>query len=167
VPGVSLRDAAAVCTDFGRVSQSIEIAGLLERAAAVLNASGAIVWLTSPDRSEMYAAAAAGYDERLLARIGSIRRDASNVTAAAFRDASPRTSASARSSAAALAVPLMTPLGPVGVFSAEIRDVATVDETRLAIATIFAAQLATLLGAMASQSSSTEATGTDNRTAQA
>jgi hypothetical protein len=115
----------------------------------VLGASGAIVWMTTPDRHELYPAAGAGYDARVLARIGSIRRDASNVTAAALRDAAPRTSAGLGPSAAALAVPLMTPLGPVGVFSAELRDVDTVDEARLAVATIFAAQFATLLGSMA------------------
>jgi hypothetical protein len=123
---------------------------LLERAAKVLGASGVIVWLATPDRHEMYPAVSAGYDERLLARIGAIKRDASNVTAAALREASARTSPGAAQSAAALAVPLMTPLGPVGVFSAEIRDAATVDETRLAVATIFAAQLATLLGSIGS-----------------
>jgi hypothetical protein len=160
-PGISLRDAAAVCTDLGRVSQSIEIEALLERAASVLTATGAIVWLASPDRSEMYPAASAGYDDRLLARIGSIGRDASNVTAAAFRDAAPRTSARAGSASAALAVPLLTPLGPVGVLSAEVRDVANVDESRLAVATIFAAQLATLLGSMAAPAATAAATGTD------
>jgi hypothetical protein len=164
-PGISLRDAAAVCTDLGRVSQSIEIETLLERAATVLTATGAIVWLASPDRSEMYPAASAGYDDRLLARIGSIARDASNVTAAAFRDAAPRTSARSGSASAALAVPLLTPLGPVGVFSVEIRDVASVDESRLAIATIFAAQLATLLGSMTAPQATAAATGTDTASA--
>ena len=145
-PAISLREAAAVCTDLGRVSQSVEISALLERAANVLNASGAIVWMTSPDRHELYPAVSAGYDERLLDRIGSIKRDANNVTAAALRDAMARTSPSAGTSAAALAVPLLTPLGPVGVLSAEIRTVAAVDDTRRAVATIFAAQLASLLG---------------------
>jgi hypothetical protein len=145
---VSLIDAAAVCTDLGRVSQSIEITALLERAAKVLNASGAVVWMATPDRHEMYPAASAGYDERLLMRIGAIKRDANNVTAAALRDGASRTSPKAANSSAALAVPLMTPLGPVGVFSAEIKEVAIVDETRLAVATIFAAQLASLLGSM-------------------
>ena len=145
-PAISLREAAAVCTDLGRVSQSVEISALLERAANVLNASGAIVWMTSPDRHELFPAVSAGYDERLLSRIGSIKRDANNVTAAALRDATARTSPSAGTSAASLAVPLLTPLGPVGVFSAEIRTVAAVDDTRLAVATIFAAQLASLLG---------------------
>jgi hypothetical protein len=161
-PGVNLRDAAAVCTELGRASQSVEISTLLDRAAKVLSASGAIVWLASPDRSEMFPAVAAGYDERLLARIGSIPRDASNVTAAAFRDTSPRTSGRSGSAAAALAVPLLTPLGPVGVFTAEIQEIASVDETRLAVATIFAAQLATLLGSMDAPAASTPAaTGTD------
>lgn len=151
-PGISLREAAAVCTELGRVSQSIEISALLERAAQVLNASGVVVWMASPDRHEMYPAASAGYDERLLTRIGAIKRDANNVTAGALRDAAPRTSAKTAASAAALAVPLMTPLGPVGVFSAEILEVPAVDETRLAVATIFAAQLATLLGSMSAPS---------------
>ena len=147
-PSVSLPDAAAVCTELGRVSQSVEISSLLARAAMVLNASGAIVWMASPDRHEMFPAASAGYDERLLARIGAIKRDANNVTAAALRDAAPRMSPRQGASAAALAVPLLTPLGPVGVFSAEIGDVQAIDETRLAVATIFAAQLASLLGSM-------------------
>ena len=68
---------------------------------------------------------------------------------ASLRDAAARTSPGVGSSAAALAVPLMTPIGPVGVLSAEMREVNEVDETRLAVATIFAAQLAALLGSMA------------------
>jgi hypothetical protein len=148
-PWLSLREAAAVCTDLGRVSQSIEISALLQRAANVLNASGVVVWMASSAGRELYPAASAGYDERLLARIGSIPRDAANVTAGALRDAAPRTSPALGSSAAALAVPLMTPIGPVGVFSAEIRELSEVDEARMAVAAIFAAQLATLLGSMA------------------
>jgi hypothetical protein len=148
-PWLSLREAAAVCTDLGRVSQSIEISALLQRAANVLNASGVVVWMASSAGRELYPAASAGYDDRLLARIGSIPRDAANVTAGALRDAAPRTNPALGSSAAALAVPLMTPIGPVGVFSAELREVSEVDEARMAVATIFAAQLATLLGSMA------------------
>jgi hypothetical protein len=43
---------------------------------------------------------------------------------------------------------LITTLGPVGVFSAELREIADVDSDRLALAAIFAAQLANLLGSM-------------------
>ena len=82
---VPLAEAAAVCTDLGRVSQSNEISALLGRAAEVLTASGVIVWVASENRDELFPAAGSGYDERLFERIGSIRRDASNITAAAFR----------------------------------------------------------------------------------
>jgi len=144
-----LPDAAAVCVDLARLSDSNQISALLERAASVLNASGIVVWMASEDRNELFPAASAGYDDRLLTRIGSIARDASNLTAAAFRDGVSRTSARGDASAAALAVPLVTPDGPVGIFSAEIKDVPEVDPARLAVSTIFAAQLSTLLGSIA------------------
>ncbi len=148
-PAIDLPDAAAVCTAFARVSESSEISALLGRAATVLTASGVIVWVASAQGTELLAAAASGYDERLFTRLGSIDREASNVTAAAFRDGKAQTRSRGTGTAAALAVPLMTPIGPVGVFSAELREIADVDADRLALASIFAAQLANLLGSMA------------------
>lgn len=148
VPPITLTEAAAVCTDLGRVSQSNEIGTLLERAGRVLSASGVIVWMASENRDELFPVVSSGYDERLFARIGSIRRDASNLTASAFRDGGARTSPKGCSSAAALAVPLLTPQGPIGIFSAEFRELSEVDSDRLALATIFAAQLANLLGSI-------------------
>jgi GAF domain len=145
-PLPSLREAAAICTELARASQSIEVSDLLARVAKVLDASGAVVWMASADGRELYPAASAGYDERLLARIGTIPRTANNVTAGAIRSGTPKSSARVGQSAAALAVPLLTPLGAVGVLSAELKNVAEVDETRLAVATIFAAQLASLVG---------------------
>lgn len=152
----NLTAAAAVCTDLARVSQSNEMSSLLDRAARVLDATGVVVWMSSQDRTELFPGASAGYDERLLARIGSISRDAANVTAAAFREAAPKFSTAAGSSAAALAVPLLTPLGAAGVLSAELRDTVEVDPHRMALATIFAAQLASLLGSMTSAVTTSE-----------
>jgi hypothetical protein len=145
-----MTEAARICTDIARVSDSTEIAALLTRAAKVLDSSGMIVWIASADGSELYPVASAGYDERMLARIGSIPRDASNLTAAAFRDAATRTAAAVGASPAALAVPLVAPQGAVGVLSAEIRLSDNVDPARLALATILGAQLATLLGSLPS-----------------
>ena len=147
-PVSPLPEAAAVCTDLGRVSQSNEISALLGRAANVLAASGVIVWIASENRDELFPAVASGYDERLFERIGSITRDAANLTASAFRGGSPRTSMGGGGSAAAIAVPLLSPQGPVGVFSAELRPGVESDADRLALAAIFSAQLATLLGSM-------------------
>jgi hypothetical protein len=145
---VPLAEAAAVCVDLARLSDSGEISTLLGRAAGVLNASGIVVWMASEDRKELYPAAAAGYDDRLFSRIGSIARDASNLTGAAFRESASKTSPGSDSTAAALAVPLVTPDGPVGVLSAELKSPGQVDSSRLAVATIFAAQLSMLLGSM-------------------
>jgi hypothetical protein len=149
----SLREAAAICTELGRASQSIEVSNLLARAAKVLDASGAIVWMTSADGRELYPAVSTGYDDRLLTRIGTIPRSANNVTASAIRTGTVRTSPRAGQSAAAVAIPLLTPLGAVGVLSAEMKNVPEVDDTRLAVATIFAAQLAGLVGSKATASS--------------
>ena len=118
------------------------------RAADVLSASGVIVWVASENRDELFPAAASGYDQRLFERIGSIRRDASNLTASSFRGGVSKTTARREGAPSALAVPLLTPHGPVGVFSAELREVAEVDTDRLAVAAIFAAQLASLLGSI-------------------
>lgn len=144
-----LGEAAALCTDLARASEASEITGLLSRASAVLNASGIIVWLAAPDRQSLFPAAASGYPEELFARIGSIPREATNLTAEAFRESSSRTSRRrSAAAAAALAVPLLTPQGAVGVFSAELRNLVEVDPQQLALARIFAAQLSTLLGSI-------------------
>jgi hypothetical protein len=143
------RDTAALCTDLARVADSQEIPTLLARAAALLNASGLVVWMASEGGLELCPAVTTGYDDRLIALMGTISREADNVTAAAFRDGLARTSAARPNASAALAVPLLTPAGAVGVLSAEIRDVPEIDPQRQALASILSAQLATLLGSSA------------------
>jgi len=143
-----LASAAALCTDLARVTDSTEVTRLLERAADVLEASGVIVWVAGPTGAELFAAGSHGYDERMFARIGAIHRDAANLTAAAFREGSLRTSAALGASAAAIAVPLIGPSGVVGVLSAELRESGELTPSASALATIVAAQLATLVGSM-------------------
>ena len=111
----------------------------------MLNATGLVLWMASDARDGLVPAATAGYDERLVSRIGSISRDDENLTAKAFRETASRTSKARHGSAAALAVPLVAPSGAVGVLSAELRESPDVDAQQLAIATIVAAQLSMLL----------------------
>jgi hypothetical protein len=80
----------------------------------------------------------------MVSRIGRIPRDSANLTAAAFRDNIPRISAATPTAPAALAVALCGPTGPAGVLSMELKSGIPPDEARVALATIFAAQLATL-----------------------
>jgi hypothetical protein len=152
---VDLPAAAAVCTDLARVADSNEIGGLLSRASSVLDAKGIILWISSNDRSELFPVASAGYDQRVISRIGSLAREATNLTADAFRQGNTRASAASIGMPCAVAIALAGPEGPVGVLSAEL-DGAEVGKTRIALAEIFAAQLATLIGSLPAAPSSVE-----------
>ena len=101
--------------------------------------------MASDGRDGLVPAAASGYDERMVSRIGTISRTDDNLTANAFRDGAARTSKGRAGSQAALAVPLLTPSGPAGVLSAELCDAQEVDPQQLAIAMIVAAQLSMVL----------------------
>jgi hypothetical protein len=109
-----------------------------------LDANGVIVWIASNDGTALSPVASHGFDSKMVSRIGRIPRDSHNLTAAAFRDNIPRVSAVTPTAPAALAVALCGPTGPVGVLSVELKSGVPADEGRVALARIFAAQLATL-----------------------
>jgi hypothetical protein len=140
----TLKTAAEVCADLSAIVDIGALSGALSRACEVLGASGLVVWVASNDGSLLSPVAAHGFDPNLIMRIGSIRRDSMNLTASAFREGASRVSGATAKLPSALAVALNGPSGPVGVLSAELRAGITPDETCLALATIFAAQLATL-----------------------
>ncbi len=148
---------ASLCGDLATVTDSAQMEHVLDRARKLLNARGLIVWASTAERDELQPVVASGYDARVITRLGPIRKDAENLTAAAFRENAVRSSAAAGSTAAALAVPLPAPEGPAGVFSAELATAATADEGTLAAARLVAAQLGTLLGSALPKSPDAEA----------
>jgi GAF domain-containing protein len=89
-----------------------------------------------------------GYPASVLARMGSIARDADNAAAAAYREAVPRTVPARGAAPGALVTPIVTAEGCVGVLAAEMRDGAESDEATRAVAGILAAQLATFVTAL-------------------
>jgi len=133
-----------ICSDLSTLADPGALTGALARAGAALDAGGLIVWVASNDGGSLSPVATHGFDPKLVARIGRIPRDSSNMTAAAFRENAPRVSAATANAPAAIAVSLCGPTGPVGVLSAELQQGIPADEGRVALATIFAAQLATL-----------------------
>jgi hypothetical protein len=137
---------AALCADFTRVSESAELTPLLARAGALLDAPGVIVWVVTPDGDRLTPAAVHGYDERTLARIGSIPLTGDNLTVTAFCRAAPLTRPSAGGTPGAVAVPLVSTSGPVGVLSAEVKPGVDADRAA-AVAAVMAAPLATLFPA--------------------
>lgn len=136
---------AQLCGELARITESRQLPGLLERAAKVLEASGIIAWVADPTGNELRPAMSYGYTDRAVAKMGGIPREASNAVAAAYRAAEMRTVAGDNFTNGALVAPLMTADGCIGVLSAEMKSGAEKDESSQALATIFAAQLATLV----------------------
>jgi GAF domain-containing protein len=82
----------------------------------------------------------------VLAQLPTVGRDADNATAAAFRSAQTCAINGSDHSSGALAVPLLTPAGCAGVLAIELQHGSEQTRSVRAVATIFAAQLAQLIG---------------------
>ena len=140
----SVRTASEICADLSALADPGALQGVLERVSTLLNATGLIVWVSSNDAGSLSPVATHGFDPKIVSRIGRVARDSANLTAAAFRDNAPRMSAATATTPAALAVPMCGPTGPSGVLSIEMRAGQAVEESKVALASIVAAQLATL-----------------------
>jgi hypothetical protein len=145
-PAIDLPGVAALCSDLARVIDTHALPAILERAATVLDAPGIVLWIADPDGQELSPIVTHGYPQQLVSRLGTIQRDAQNATASAFRTSLLQTVRTDAISNGAIAAPLVTPAGCVGVMAAEVRHSGESDAAKLAVATIVAAQLATLVG---------------------
>ena len=145
-PAVNFNAVAVLCTELSRVDDTMALPPLLGRAAALLDAVGIILWIADPDARELNPVLAQGYPQHLINRLGTIGRDAENATAAAFRTGLLQTVLADGVSNGAIAAPLVTCGGCVGVMAAEVKPDSEKQEAKLAAATIVAAQLASLVG---------------------
>jgi len=146
VPVLDFKVVATLCTELSRVDDTMALPPLLERAAAVLDAAGIILWIADPDGRELNPVLAQGYPQHLVNRLGTIPRGAENATAAAYRTGMLQTVFGNGTSNGAIAAPLLTCGGCVGVMAAEVKGDTERLEANLAAATILAAQLAYLVG---------------------
>jgi hypothetical protein len=143
---LDLGKVASLCTELARITDTRSLPDVLERTASVLDANGVVLWIADPDGRELNPIVTHGYPPQLVTRLGTIPRDAENATAAAFRTAMLQTVHADAISNGAIAVPLVTPSGCVGVMAAEVRSGGERQDAKLAAAAIVAAQLATLVG---------------------
>jgi len=142
---VNLGAAAELCVDLARVMDGRDIPALVERAATVLEARGVVLWAVDADGARLRPSIAHGYSDRTIARLGTLQVDADNVTSMAYRSARPQTMSGVNpSDSGAIAVPLITANGCVGVLAAEIRQNRPGADL-LPVARIIAAQLAALV----------------------
>jgi hypothetical protein len=141
-----LVNAAALATDFGRVRDSRELEGLLGRAAEALDASGIVVWMGSAEGTTLQPALVHGYSPQTIARIQAMPRSSDNAAAAAYRSGTLQiVLARPGGGNGAVAAPILSADGCVGVFSAEIRGGAETSQGVQALAVIIAAHLASVV----------------------
>lgn len=144
-PPIDLTKAAKICADLARVLDAGDLPALLTRAADVLKAPGLIVWVADQNGQMLYPLLTHGYPAATLMKMGSLRTDADNATAAAWRTGELRAVPATSEAPGALVAPIVTSDGCVGVLAAEVKDGRELRSEVRALATIFAAQLATLV----------------------
>jgi hypothetical protein len=142
--GPDLKLVAEICADLSALTDIGALSGALARASEAIGAKGLIVWVASSDGGLLSPVSTYGFEPRVVERIGTIDRASANLTAEALRENAPRVSAGTASAGAAIAVPMCGPTGPVGVLSAELKLGKDASEACVAVASILAAQLATL-----------------------
>jgi GAF domain-containing protein len=144
---LDLLAAAHLCTKFGQADAESDVTLLLQEASRVLDAIGLIVWTWEPETGTLTPSISDGYSDRVLTQLPTVRRDADNATAAAFRSGQTCAVAGADGATGALAVPVMAPTGCVGVLAVELQHGAEQAAPVRAVATMFAAQIGRLLEA--------------------
>jgi hypothetical protein len=145
MPARSLAETAELCVDLSRVIEARDLPSLLERAAGVLDAKGLVLWTADSGGALLRPSLTHGYPERVLVRLGPLQIDADNMTSLAYRSMRAQTvNGSGPGTAGAIAVPLVTPQGCVGVLAAELNQHQPGPET-LSVARIISAQLSALV----------------------
>jgi hypothetical protein len=148
---VDLAAAADVCTAISRVTSVAALNEVLGHAAAVLDATGVIVWLGAGE--ELFPATAFGYDPRVVSRLGPIARFSDNATANAWLMGQVRTVAGDGTTNGAIVAPMFGPDACIGVLAAEVRHGREADPATQAVTTMIAAQLASAVIAWPAASS--------------
>ena len=142
---VSLTEAAQLCGDLARVLDGRDVPALLERTATLLDAKGLVLWAADTSGAILRPSLSHGYPDKVVSRLRPLQVDGDNVTALAFRSMEAQSLPGATlTDAAALAVPLVTGGGCVGVLAAEVRQNKPHPDL-VQVARIIAAQFSTLV----------------------
>ena len=144
-PSPQLIEAAELCVDLARVMDGRDIPALVERTAAILDAKGVIIWVADAEGRELRPALTHGYPDKVLDRLGTLPIEADNVTSLAYRSMRPQAmNGGGPGATGAVAVPLVTASGCVGVLAAEVRHSKPAAEM-MSLAKIIAAQFSSIV----------------------
>jgi len=141
----ALGEAAELCADLARLMDGRDLPALVERTSGVLGARGVVLWAAEPGTGMLRPALTHGYSERVVKRLGTLPVDADNVTSLAYRSMQTQIMrGQGEEASGAVAVPLVTTAGCVGVLAAETREREPGGDL-LALARILAAQFSTVV----------------------
>ena len=141
-PAIDLVPAAELCADIARADSAEALAGLVDRAAGVIGASGIVVWLASGD-TELVPVLVHGYGPQVRAFLGTLALSDENVTTRAWHSGDVQGVDGDARSRAALAAPMFQGPRRTGVLSVELIDGVKPDALPRALTRILAAQFAT------------------------
>jgi hypothetical protein len=141
----ALDDAADVCVDIARLLDGRDLPAILSRAATAIDAKGLVLWVMDEHGQTLRASMGHGYSDRMLTRLGHLPVSADNATSLASRTLQPQMVPGAvPGSSGALAVPLISTTGCVGVLSAEVSG-ARANGHQVSVARLIAAQLSAVI----------------------
>jgi hypothetical protein len=143
VAEADLVGAADVCTAIARLTNAHDLPPLLTQSAAVLGASGVVVWMAAGE--ELIPASAHGYDSHALNRLGPIHRAALNATAMAWRTGTMQVVDGQEGARGALVAPMLGTDRCIGVLAVEVEHGRESDRATQAVTRVLAAQLAATL----------------------
>ena len=141
----ALDDAADVCVDIARLLDGRDLPAILSRAATAIDAKGLVLWVMDEHGQTLRASMGHGYSDRMLTRLGHLPVSADNATSLASRTLQPQmVPGAAPGSSGALAVPLISTTGCVGVLSAEVSG-SRANGHQVSVARLIAAQLSSVI----------------------
>jgi hypothetical protein len=142
----TLAATAELCVDLARLLDGRDVPALLARASDVLDAKGIMIWSADAASEELRPSLAHGYSDKVLRKLQPLAMADENITSQTFRTMRPQTmNGNHGGDTMAIAVPLISTGGCVGVMAAEIRHSRSQADI-MALARIIAAQFATIIG---------------------
>lgn len=147
VPPLDLTALASLCLRLSCATELAQVAPVLDSARGLLGASGLVLWVRLADEGCAAAVLTSGYPADLLAQLPRVPEQSDIPVARALSSGALQLVAGDADGPGALAMPLLQPSGPVGVFALELPAGLERDPQLQAATRILAAQLASLLAA--------------------
>jgi hypothetical protein len=142
----TLAATAELCVDLARLLDGRDVQALLARASEVLGAKGIMIWSADAGSEQLRPSLAHGYSEKVLRKLQPLAMGDENITSQTYRTMKPQSmNGNHGGDSMAIAVPLISTGGCVGVMAAEIRHNRSQADV-MALARIIAAQFAGIIG---------------------